>query len=213
MLIHGPIEGQSLYLTFDDGPDPVWTPVILDILEAAGVMATFFVIGKQARSIPSMVRRVAAAGHTIGNHTWSHRHPWTMSPIGARREVSDGTAAISDVLGFPPDFFRPPHGRVRRCMLDEAENAGQTAVLWSLSAVDWGPLGHADRIAHRLGKAGPGDIVLMHDGGDNKPAQLSRVLPAFLGRAQSSGLNMRSLGSGLSSLPPHRHRVFSLRAQ
>ncbi|MBC8006909.1 MAG: polysaccharide deacetylase family protein [Prolixibacteraceae bacterium] len=203
MLIHGPIEGQSLYLTFDDGPDAVWTPIILDILEAAGAMATFFVIGKQARSIPSLLRRIAAAGHSIGNHTWSHRHPWTMSPHGARREVSDGTAAISDVLGFPPDFFRPPHGRVRRCMLEEATNAGQNVVLWSLSAVDWGPLGRADRIAHRLGKAQPGDIVLMHDGGHNKPAQLVSVLPAFLASMQSSGLNIRSLWGALPSLAPH----------
>jgi peptidoglycan/xylan/chitin deacetylase (PgdA/CDA1 family) len=193
MLIRGPVELQSLYLTFDDGPDPLWTPLILDILETAGVTATFFVIGKQAISVPAMVRRVAAAGHTIGNHTWSHRHPWTMSPAVARREVRDGTAAISDVLGFPPGFFRPPHGRIRRCMLDEAEKAGQIVVLWSLSAIDWGPLGYADKIANRLAEAKPGDIVLMHDGGHNKPAQLASVLPAFLETMQYSGLKIRSL--------------------
>jgi len=193
MLIRGPPELQSLYLTFDDGPDRLWTPLILDILEAAGVTATFFVVGRHAHSIPAMVRRVAAAGHSIGNHTWSHRHPWTMSPAVARREVRDGTAAISDVLGFAPGFFRPPHGWVRRCMLDEAEDAGQTVVLWSLSAIDWGPLGYADRIADRLAKANTGDIVLMHDGGNNKPARLAGVLPAFLEVMQYSGLKIRSL--------------------
>jgi peptidoglycan/xylan/chitin deacetylase (PgdA/CDA1 family) len=200
MLIRGPIELKSLYLTFDDGPDPLWTPLILDILGAAGVSATFFVIGKHARSIPALVRRVAAAGHSIGNHTWSHRHPWTMSRAEARREVRDGTAAISDVLGFRPGFFRPPHGRVRQCMLEEAENASQTTVLWSLSAIDWGPLGGADKIADRLAKAAPGDIVLMHDGGGrNKPEQLANVLPAFLDIMQHSGLDIRSLWDAVAA--------------
>jgi peptidoglycan-N-acetylglucosamine deacetylase len=78
-------------------------------------------------------------------------------------------------------------------MLEEAEDAGQTVVLWSLSAIDWGPLGYAGKIADRLAEAEPGDIVLMHDGGHNKPAQLASVLPTFLETMQYSGLKIRSL--------------------
>lgn len=172
----------GVYLTFDDGPDPRWTPRILDLLAQAEVRATFFVVGRLARERVALLRRIAAHGHELGNHTWSHRHPWTLSETAARREVRDGAAAIADLLGRPARFFRPPHGRVRRSMIEEAEAHGQGLVPWSLSAVDWGPLGSARGIARRLARARPGDILLMHDGGwgINRPAELMQALPAFL---------------------------------
>lgn len=171
-----------MVLTFDDGPDARWTPRILEILARANVRATFFVVGRRALAQGALVRRIVAQGHALGNHTFSHRHPWTMLPSTARGEVRDGAAAIADIVGLAPQFFRPPHGRLRRCMLEEAERGGQIRVLWSRSAVDWGPLGEARGIARRLGAAQPGDIVLMHDGGYgiNRPAELVKVLPGFL---------------------------------
>jgi peptidoglycan/xylan/chitin deacetylase (PgdA/CDA1 family) len=182
MLRRGPLEDKRLYLTFDDGPDPVWTPRVLDILAAAGARAAFFVVGTHARAHPDLLRRIAGQGHEIGNHTGTHRHPWTLPPSAARREVRDGADAIADITGIRPLFYRPPHGRLRRCMAEEAQRAGQAVVLWSLSAVDWGPLGSARGIFRRLGKADSGDIVLMHDGGrgPNKPEHMTAVLPAFL---------------------------------
>lgn len=183
-------EAGRVYLTFDDGPDARWTPRILDLLAQANVRATFFIIGRSAREQAPLVRRIAAHGHEIGNHTWSHRHPWTMLPSVARQEVHDGAAAIADLIGQAPKFFRPPHGRLRRCMIEEAERGGQKLVLWNRSAVDWGPLGAARAIAARLGAAQAGDIVLMHDGGRsiNHPDELVKVLPEFL-----SGLSRRGL--------------------
>lgn len=171
-----------LYLSFDDGPDPRWTPRILDLLAQADARATFFVVGRRALAQAALVRRIAAAGHALGNHTFSHRHPWTMAAPTARREVRDGAAAIADVTGVAPRLFRPPHGRLRRCMIEEAERGGQRLVLWNLSAVDWGPLGGARGIARRLAAAQAGDIVLMHDGGwgINRPEALIEALPGFL---------------------------------
>lgn len=171
-----------VYLTFDDGPDERWTPHILDLLAHANVLATFFVVGRLALEKPELVRRIAAQGHEVGNHSWSHRHPWTLSSTAARLEVRDGAAAIADLIGRAPVFFRPPHGRLRRCMLQEAERSGQTLVLWDRSAVDWGPLGSATRISRRLNAVQGGDIVLMHDGGRgiNRPEELVKVLPQFL---------------------------------
>lgn len=191
---------DSVCLTFDDGPDPEWTPRVLDILARSGALAAFFVVGKLARAHAGLVRRVAAEGHAVGNHSWSHRHPWTASPAAARREVRDGAAAIADILGRAPAFYRPPHGRLRRSALEEARDSGQAVALWSLSAVDWGPLGYAKGISARLDKARAGDIVLMHDGGRgiNRPEQLCRVLPAFLDR-----LRQRNLTSALLPEPPH----------
>ena len=183
-------EENCVYLTFDDGPDAEWTARVLDILAQANMRATFFVVGRPARAQAALVRRIAAHGHEIGNHTWSHRHPWTMLPSAARKEVRDGAAAIADIIGQGARFFRPPHGRLRRCMIAEAESCGQKLVLWHRSAVDWGPLGRAHGIAVRLALVRAGDIVLMHDGGAgiNHPGELVKALPAFLADLSRRGL-------------------------
>jgi peptidoglycan-N-acetylglucosamine deacetylase len=175
-----------IWLTFDDGPDAQWTPRVLDLLAAADCRATFFMVGLQAQRHPRIVRRVLAEGHEIGNHSWSHRNPWAMGTRAARREVSEGSAAIADVAGVAPRYFRPPYGRVRACMIEQAARLGETLMLWTVSARDWGPFGaRCAAIKARLDRAGPGDIVLMHDAhrGINRPDQLIQVLPDLLQRA------------------------------
>lgn len=181
---------NRVYLTFDDGPDPEWTPRVLDALEKEGVKATFFAIGQQAQRLPDLMRRVHDAGHAVGNHTFSHRHPWFMSQRAARAQVRDGAKAISDVLGVQPGFYRPPHGRERACMSDEAHRCGEQVVLWNVSAIDWGPLGAAEGIEKRLDAVKAGDIVLMHDGQNkhNRPDQLLQILPQFLRKLSDRGL-------------------------
>lgn len=188
---------NRVYLTFDDGPDPEWTPRVLDALDKEGVKATFFAIGQQAQRLPDLIRRVHDAGHAVGNHTFSHRHPWFMSQRTARAQVRDGANAISDVLGVEPRFYRPPHGRERACMNDEAHRCGEQIVLWNVSAIDWGPLGVADSIEKRLEAVKSGDIVLMHDGQNkhNRPDQLLQILPLFLRKLSGRGLHAALLPS------------------
>ncbi len=171
-----------VHLTFDDGPDPTWTPRCLEHLAHANAHATFFVIGTQAQRYPDLVRRVVGEGHAIGNHTFSHAHPWRLSARGGRAEVRDGANVLADILGFPPKYFRPPHGARRRCMLDTARELNESIVMWDVSAIDWGWLGTSQRIAKRLTRADDGDIILMHDGANrhNRPDQLLSVLPGFL---------------------------------
>ncbi len=185
----------SVYLTFDDGPDPEWTPRILDLLAQTGVHAAFFVVGEFARKEPTLLRRIAAEGHAIGNHTLSHRHPWMLKASAARREVREGAEAIAQIVGQRPRFYRAPHGRNRRCMTDEATQLGSVRVGWNLSAIDWGPLGTSGRIAARLNDASDGDVILMHDGRNrhNRPDELLRVLPEFLRRLPARNLHPRSL--------------------
>jgi len=173
-----------VHLTFDDGPDPTWTPRCLEHLAHANAHATFFVIGSQARKHPELVRRVVGEGHAIGNHTLTHAHPWRMRERRARAEVRDGADVLADILGFAPHYFRPPHGARRHCMIEEAQVLQQQLVMWDVSAIDWGPFGTSSRIAKRLSRIQDGNIVLMHDGANqhNRPDQLLKVLPEFLER-------------------------------
>src|SRR5262245_18937027 len=186
---------DEIYLTFDDGPDPDWTPQILDLLAQARMHATFFAIGDRARREPELMRSVAAAVHAIVNHTFSHRHPWPMRSRTARAQVHDGAKALSDVIGHEPLLYRPPHGRPRPCMTDEARLQGERMVMWDRSAIDWGWFGTASRIAGRLGRVRAGDIMLMHDGRNvhNRPDQLLQVLPEFLRQLAGSGLRSVAL--------------------
>lgn len=177
------------YLTFDDGPDLTWTPRVIESLALAGVRATFFVLGNLAGGGASLLREAHAAGHTVGSHGFSHRHPWTLSPRRARAEVRDGADAIAQVLGTRPEWFRPPHGRLGPFLGEAVREAGQRIALWSVSAVDWGPLATPHGIYNRLRLVRTGDIVLMHDGPlrHNRPDITLRVLPVLLAALASHG--------------------------
>lgn len=184
-----PDDGGACYLTFDDGPDARWTPLVLEALASAGVRATFFVIGRLALRERALLREIRDLGHAIGNHSYSHRHPWTLARAAAHREVRDGAAAIADVLGESVGWYRPPHGRLGPFGADAAQGQGQRVVLWSRSVVDWGPLSSPTRIGARLCGLQAGEVVLMHDGPlrRNRPDCTLQALPALLARLTRSG--------------------------
>lgn len=172
-------DSDQVCLTFDDGPDPVHTPRILDVLAECKTRASFFVLGAAAERYPQLIERMLAEGHTVGNHTFSHCHPWTISADRARKEVADGSKILRDICGNPPRWFRPPHGRLRRAMLRQVEAENMRTVLWSHSVIDWGPMGTDAGIAQRLNGIRSGDIVLMHDGKrqHNHPQITAQQLP------------------------------------
>lgn len=181
---------SPICLTFDDGPDPVYTPKILKVLADYNVKSTFFVVGQAVEQFPHLVEQICGAGHSIGNHTHSHRHPWLMSFESAKQEVIQANFAIKNVLGSSPHWFRPPFGRLRSAMCLQAHAEQMTTVLWSRSMIDWGMFGTKAGISARLDKIMPGDIVLMHDGrpGHNHPDIIYQCLPKFL-----AGLANKSL--------------------
>lgn len=188
-------EQAPIYLTFDDGPDPEYTPRLLDILDLFQVKATFFVLGEACRHHPAVLRRILESGHAIGNHTRFHYHPWLISADLARAEVSDAFQLIADTGGEAPRLFRPPYGRRRRAMLDEAESLGMETLLWDRSAIDWGWMASEDGITTRLGKVQPGQILLCHDAprSANRPDLTLAVLPAFLGDCLGRQLRFATL--------------------
>lgn len=178
--------GRAVYLTFDDGPDPHWTPRVLELLAHEQARASFFVVGRLATRFGTLLREAHAAGHAIGSHGWSHRHPWRLRRHEAERDVRDGADAIAQSLGELPLWLRPPHGRVTAPLAQAARQLGARIALWSVSAIDWGPLGQPEHITRRLAAVQSGDIVLLHDGPclQNRPAATLTALPALLERAQ-----------------------------
>ncbi len=155
---------EGVALTFDDGPVPEETPRLLDALAEAGAPATFFVIGRRARAHPDLVKRIAAAGHTIGNHSFTHPKSWSV--LGRRRleaEVADTQGLIADLTGKAPAWLRPPMGHKNFHLAEILERHGLRQVTWSLRSYDT-LLRDPRRLLHRiLSRMRAGDIVLVHE--------------------------------------------------
>ena len=166
----------ELALTFDDGPNPAWTPRLLDELASHGIKATFFLLGSRAESEPELVRRIAAAGHTIGNHSWSHPNLALAKGDRVLHELMRTSALIEDLVGAPVRFFRPPFGARRPAVLRIARQLGMRPVLWNAMTSDWSGM-PAEQIAERLSsrierleRRGWAANVVLHDGGHKEPA-------------------------------------------
>jgi peptidoglycan/xylan/chitin deacetylase (PgdA/CDA1 family) len=173
-------------LTVDDGPDPRWTPELLDLLRARGVHATFCVVGEQVRAHPDLVRRIVAEGHTLCDHTETHdKHLPRRSRATIEREVRsayDDIVAVSG--GVRPALFRAPGGNWSPAVIAEAAKLGMRPLDWSVDPRDWSRPGTA-AIAAVVSAAPSGSIVLVHDGGGDRSqtiAALRTAIPALQAR-------------------------------
>ena len=184
-----PATGPVVYLTFDDGPHPVHTPAVLDILGRYGARATFFVLGKLAARHPELIERIVAEGHTVANHTWNHENLTHLS----RAQFDATIGRTQDMLGdHATPCLRPPYGSTNSSTRDWAANHGLEVFMWTVSANDWEGL-DGEAIADRL-VAGIVDqsIVLMHDGGGNR-SETVRGLEITLDRLAEQSLNYELL--------------------
>ncbi len=183
-------------LTFDDGPDPEHTPRILDALAAAGVQGTFFMIGRQVEAAPAIARAVAAAGHDLGNHTYGHRHPWTLSPYASIAEVDRGAEVVAETTGVMPRYFRPPWGTFNWAAYVRAGQLGEERILWSVRPEGWLCPASAARMSEFVvRRAHPGAIVNLHDRGGHPstPAETWAALPEMIAGLRARGLEVAPL--------------------
>ena len=157
---------QFVALTFDDGPDPVFTPQILDVLEAHHARATFFVLGERARAHPDLIRRMHREGHSVGTHTYRHRLRFHFgTPAYVRREIEDAIEAVAAILPERPRLFRPPQGLRTPCFASGwRRTRGLTCVTWSVRGLDSRPTTAAAIVARIEKHLAPGAIVTLHDG-------------------------------------------------
>ncbi len=162
----GPDELAYIALTFDDGPDIRYTPEILDILKEKEVKATFFLVGTNVEKYPEIVKRMQEEGHSIGNHTLSHKSLIPLSNKETYREIIEGEERIQEITGEKPTLFRPPRGVYSSYALELLEENRYTMVLWDTSSEDWSELRYTDIIKKVIRKTKNGSIILFHDSGD-----------------------------------------------
>lgn len=166
-LCKGDENSKKLYLTFDDGPHPVYTPGLLDILKKRGVKATFFLLGKNAAAYPDIVKRIYKEGHTIGSHTENHSRLAWSSNERIINEIDRGGEIIQEITGEIPLFFRPPFASRDHRVFRAARNRGLTLTMWSLDTYDWSNPGVEIILARINRHVQPGDILLFHDSSEN----------------------------------------------
>ena len=180
--------GSCVALTFDDGPDPVYTPKLLDLLREKGVKATFFVIGKRADQYPEIVRRAWAEGHLVGNHTWSHYPLFCfLMPGRLRAEIDRCSESIRRSCGSLPRFFRSPVGLRHPLLAPYLENAGLEYISWSIRTLDTFTTDSAVLVQRILSRAASGDIILLHDHLPRGTDAMLQALPQVIDELKARG--------------------------
>src|ERR1035441_175644 len=183
-------------LTFDDGPDPVDTPKLLDLLREKGVKATFFVVGKRADQYPEIVRRAWAEGHLVANHTWSHQPLFCfLTPKRLRAEIERGTESIRRICGFRPRCFRSPVGLRHPLLGPYLKQAGLEYVSWSIRSYDT-LIENSSILSRRiLNRVTGGEIILLHDRLPAGADVMLEALPGIIDELRGRGLKFVLAGS------------------
>ncbi|MFC9479294.1 polysaccharide deacetylase family protein [Streptomyces griseus] len=191
---HLPELGHSMVLTFDDGPDPRYTPGILATLREHAVRAMFFVCGEMAEGNADLLREMADDGHVVGNHSWSHPLIPKLSRSAIRDELGRTSEVVERALGTAPLWYRAPYGAWNRNSFEIGAELGMEPMAWTVDTLDWKTPGTGTIVRRVLDGAAPGVVVLSHDAGGDRSqsvAALRRYLP-------------RLLDSGYRITVPHR---------
>ncbi|MFE7559407.1 polysaccharide deacetylase family protein, partial [Kitasatospora sp. NPDC057500] len=172
-------ERRVVALTIDDGPDPRHTPTVLALLEQYGIRATFFLIGENAVEHAGLVREIAARGHHIANHTWTHPDLRSLSEGKVRDELERTSDLLHRTTGKVPTWFRAPGGDWSSTALRVSAELGMRPMAWSVDPRDWARPGTGVITDRILKDVRPGAIVLNHDGGGDR-SQTVAALKAYL---------------------------------
>lgn len=189
-------------LTFDDGPDPLWTRKVLDELRQHDIKATFFLIGKKVALYPNLVHEIINEGHEIGNHGYSHSF---FSWMNFRRELETTDSLITEICGKKPQLFRPARGWIGTRQKEEAKALGYTTVLWSINSKDWSGIS-AEEITRKVSQnLQDGDIILCHDSGavfgtqGGNRAETVKAISKLVKAANARCLKLVTVGELLST--------------
>ena len=177
------VEGMSIAITFDDGPNPELTPRLLDMLKERGIKATFFVVGKNVEEYPGIVTRMASDGHEVANHSWSHPALTKLGVESFRKQIENTNQAIANATGKRPVLMRPPYGATSVSLNKRLnEQFGLKVILWSVDPLDW-KYRNSDRVYNSIVQnTRPGSIILAHDIHATTVAAMPATLDALLAK-------------------------------
>jgi peptidoglycan-N-acetylglucosamine deacetylase len=183
---------ESIHLTFDDGPHPIATPLVLKYLKANDIQATFFLLGRNAEHLPDLVRQIQTEGHQIGNHSLTHQNLFFKKKASIRDEILGAKEILETIIGTHSHYFRPPYGYFNWITLEVLRELGLTGVLWDVDSKDY-KLNSVSDISHRvIPNATNGSILLFHD--NNLTSQkIQTYLPNLLDTLLNNGFNFKTL--------------------
>ncbi|MGM0420277.1 MAG: polysaccharide deacetylase family protein [Bacillota bacterium] len=186
-------------ITFDDGPSPHHTSVILDILSAYDVPATFFVLGYQVEYYPELVKRISREGHELGNHSYSHSNFLELSPAEVEGEINRVNELLEKIVGYKPALIRPPYGSVTDKQIELLKDKNYYLVNWSLDTMDWNKEANNvnDMLSRTENLLHPGAIILLHDSGGNRD-KTEEILPKLIEYIQDKGYELVTVSDILS---------------
>lgn len=196
-------DARGAALTFDDGPDPDWTPATLEALAAAGATATFFLVGARVAAAPEIVREIVSGGHEVAIHGMEHRRHDRLSAAAARAELSECGARIESACGVTATRYRPPFGASSATLAATCDELGLELTYWSSWGQDWDPI-EAARIARLVGRdLDPGAIVLLHDSAlfaqRADPAATVAAIPLIAAAAAARDLRLSSIAAAATA--------------
>ena len=204
-FLQGLSDSKRIAFTFDDGPDIMYTPQVLDVLRELDVPATFFLIGWRSQAYPDVVKRILAEGHVIGNHSWSH--PRLTEVI--KEQLHDETTRTEDILweitGRRTALMRPPYGAISKEVLAEMRSLGYKVINWSVDSVDWRDRTVGQVVANTLPDVQEGAIVLFHSAGGAGQSMAATVeaLPFLIETLRNQGYTFVTVDE-LLGIPAYR---------
>lgn len=182
-----PGDEKALYLTFDDGPHPTITPIVLDLLLKYNAKATFFCIGDRVKRYPEIMERIRLEGHAVGNHTQHHVNGWSTSDTDYIDQVNQAAEFI------PSKLFRPPYGRIKRSQAGLLQKEGYKVVMWTILSADYDhKLSKEECLCRVVRRIESGDIYLFHDSEKGEERMLA-ALPNLLKVATDKGFLFKKI--------------------
>ncbi|HYH02546.1 MAG TPA: polysaccharide deacetylase family protein [Bacillota bacterium] len=196
VIRRGNTNGKLIHLSFDDGPDPRYTPDVLRILNQFRIPASFFLVGKKVECHPELARQICLTGHEIGSHTYYHQHAYWLFFKKSKETVEKNRVLLSSIMGAPLIWFRPPWGAMNLFEWFVIKRENLRPVLWTANANDWLTKTKPEMIQSLLvKKVHSGSIILLHDSGGEPGAPLNtlKALPGIIRKFQAEGYRFVSL--------------------
>ena len=194
-LLNGPSTKREVALTFDDAPDDMFTPQILDVLKQEGVKATFFVVGNRVEAHPDIMKRMVQEGHAIGNHSYNHANLPKLADARFRNQIQKTDELIRQYTGYVPNIVRPPYGNISEEQIQWLASQGKKVINWNVDSLDWKGLSSEEVQTNILAHMRPGSIILQHSGGGigEDLSGTVKCLPNIIKTLRNNGMKLVSV--------------------